>query len=233
MKDFIWKGMRCGVWEPADALKEVPLLILAGGAQEDTLFQRLERRYKKGAPGLIIAFQAPDWNDAYSPWPMEKIYREGNSFGGKGDQTLQWLTEDLIPWADQKYAVRTRMIAGYSLAGLFALWSFYESGLFDGCASCSGSLWFAGWEEYAKTHRAKRPGITYLSLGRKEEKTRNPYMQSVGDCTRRMAQRQQEDPLIQENILVWHDGGHFNDPAGRVMAGMDWLWNRLTILMNH
>ena len=80
MKDFTWKGMRCSVWEPDGALKEVPLLILAGGEQEDVLFQRLEKRYKKGAPGLLIAFQVSDWNDAYSPWPMEKIYRDGSSF---------------------------------------------------------------------------------------------------------------------------------------------------------
>lgn len=233
MKDFTWKGMRCSVWEPDGALKEVPLLILAGGEQEDVLFQRLEKRYKKGAPGLLIAFQVSDWNDAYSPWPMEKIYRDGSSFGGKGRWTLQWLTEELIPWADQAYAVRVRMIAGYSLAGLFALWSFYESGLFDGCASCSGSLWFAGWMEYAKTHRTKRPSISYLSLGRKEEKTKNSYMQRVGDCTRQMAEWQQEDPLIRENTLVWQDGGHFNDPAGRVMAGMDWLWNRLKTLTDY
>ena len=62
-------------------------------------------------------------------------------------------------------------ISGYSLAGLFSLYSLHELDL-DGAISVSGSLWQEGWLEYLKNHPIKNKRI-YLSLGSKEHKTRN------------------------------------------------------------
>ena len=74
-------------------------------------------------------------------------------------------------------------IGGYSLAGLFALWAACQTDLFRGVAAASPSMWFPGFLEYIKEHPI-RSGRVYLSLGDREEKTRNPVMATVGDCIR-------------------------------------------------
>lgn len=64
-----------------------------------------------------------------------------------------------------------RGIAGYSLAGLFALYAIYQTDVFTRVGCISGSLWFPGFLEYVFTHESKRrPGCLYFSLGDKEAK---------------------------------------------------------------
>lgn len=80
---------------------------------------------------------------------------------------------DLIPKLKADYGVdREIYLIGYSLAGLFALWTAYETDIFSAIASCSGSLWFEQWDEYVLHHQIKHESNIYLSLGGKEEKQR-------------------------------------------------------------
>ncbi len=60
---------------------------------------------------------------------------------------MDTLTQRIVPLTENHlgYAPEFRGIAGYSLAGLFALWAVYQTGLFDRAASVSGSLWFDGF----------------------------------------------------------------------------------------
>ena len=75
---------------------------------------------------LLCAFQVEDWNGDFSPWKAPAAF--GNEdFKGNGLKTLQWLTNDLIPELKTAYgADREIYLIGYSLAGLFALWTAYE-----------------------------------------------------------------------------------------------------------
>ena len=69
-------------------------------------------------------------------------------------------------------------------------------------------LWFPGWLEFIENHSPAVKSI-YLSLGKKEEKTRNKTMAAVGDNIRR-----QYDMLIQHDLdvtLEWNEGNHFTD----------------------
>ena len=47
------------------------------------------------------------------------------------------------------------VIAGYSLAGLFALWAAWNSGYFRRVASVSGSLWYPGFTDYIRNNEPK------------------------------------------------------------------------------
>ena len=99
---------------------------------------------------------------------------------------MKWLLEEGVPYIDRTYHVKEQehWLAGYSLAGLFALWAAYECDIFSGIACCSGSLWFKDWDIYMREHTLKRKCSVYLSLGGKEEKTKNAVMATVGDRTR-------------------------------------------------
>lgn len=121
---------------------------------------------------LFCAFQVKDWNGDFSPWKSPAAFGD-DDFKGNGPKTLQWLMNDLIPKLKADYGVdREIYLIGYSLAGLFALWTAYETDIFSAIASCSGSLWFEQWDEYVLHHQIKHESNIYLSLGGKEEKQR-------------------------------------------------------------
>ena len=162
----------------------------------------------------LLAFQVEDWNRDLSPWPAPPVFRD-QAFAGEAGKTLAWLKENIDP------AVERRCIGGYSLAGLFSLWAFYETGLFTGAASCSGSLWFPGWMDYAKSKSAPSRSALYLSLGEKEPKARNPQMAQVDACTEKQFALAQAQGLQTE--FRWHPGGHFQEPEARMAAGFRWM----------
>ena len=186
----------------------------------------LLRRKTGGRNYVLIAYPVEDWNRDFSPWPAVGLSGD-REFPGQGKETLRWLLDQGLPWADREYFPGKEKpfhyVAGYSLAGLFSLWAFYESGRFAGAASCSGSLWFPGWERFAEAHSAPAESRIYLSLGVKEEKTGNPLMAQVGDATRKQYERIRGDRNVDLHALEWKGGGHFTDPAGRMAEGMAWL----------
>ena len=90
-------------------------------------------------------------------------------------------------------------------------------------ACCSGSLWYPGWKEYSEGQKAPKGSCVYLSLGRKEEKTRNRKMAVVGEMTRWQYEQVQRDLNVRASELIWHNGGHFADIDQRIAQGFIWL----------
>ena len=163
---------------------------------------------------LLIAVD--DWNRQLSPWPAEKVFKKGEPFAGEAEETIRELIGILKPYQG-KY--RTMTIAGYSLAGLFALYTCTKSDLFDRCLSASGSLWFPGWLEYLKDHPLHCRRV-YLSLGDTEKNTRNPLMANVEENTERSRDL---IAAYAEVKLETNPGNHVNDPPGRINKGIQWL----------
>ena len=214
-------GVQCHIYQNGSG---GPALYWGTAAQEgrETVVKIL-RELRPGAVFTLVCFEAEDWNRDFSPWAADGV-RPGEAFTGGGAATLAWLTGACVPYIEEKFGKpAARMIGGYSLAGLFALWAFYESGLFTGCASCSGSLWFPGWTDYVNRKKAPEGSRVYLSLGAKEEKTRNAAMAAVGDMTRRMHDILTADGNVTRTELVWHPGGHFADVERRIAQGFAWL----------
>ncbi len=192
----------------------------------DRLAERLAEKAGNVAYTLII-FEITDWDAQLSPWPARSTFGE-EPFRGKGADTLSWLTDRCIPALKAEGLIANdvpQYIAGYSLSGLFALWSLLESDMFDGAASCSGSLWFDGWMDYVRSKKISRNVSVYLSLGSKEERTKNPLMQTVGDCTRETYEYLKKHPAVKRTALQWNKGGHFADADERLIKGILWLMN--------
>ncbi len=64
----------------------------------------------------------------------------------------------------------------------------------------------------------------YLSLGGKEEKTKNKVMAAVGDRTRAQERLLQEDSMVESVVLEWNAGGHFADAGKRLAKGVKWMF---------
>ena len=177
-----------------------------------------------GRPFSLAAFRVDSWNDALSPWPAPPVF--GNSaFGGQAEQTLAFLLERLLPCVRDRFHPLRLHVGGYSLSGLFALWAACRTDAFHGVAACSPSVWFPGWIDYAQTHPL-RASLAYLSLGDREEKTRNRTMAQVGECLRQQYALLQEQNGVRECTLEWNPGNHFVDAPLRTAKGFAWLLDR-------
>lgn len=173
-----------------------------------------------GADLTLIAFETENWNDELSPWSAPAVFGD-EDFDGSAEKTLETLKNDVIPSTEKKIgAPERRFIGGYSLSGLFALWCCYESGLFDGAASCSGSLWFPEFDEYIES-RLVPSGKFYFSLGDKEPKTKNKIMSTVGDMTLKVYNKFCE--VNADCRFEFNSGGHFKDCALRLAKGVAFL----------
>lgn len=167
----------------------------------------------------LAVFDVTDWNAQFSPWTAPAVFGK-DAFSGKGNDTLRFLENGFLPEIKSKFPESEVFLTGYSLAGLFSLWALYETDKFNGAVCCSSSLWFDKWDEYASLHRIKSPSTIYMSLGDREEKTKNKVMSIVGDRTRRQAEILKEDPNVEKLYFEWNEGGHFVEPLKRVAKGI-------------
>ena len=170
---------------------------------------------------LFAAVPVKSWNDELSPWKSPAVWGK-ESFGGKAADTLRFLTEQAIPTLKQQFALPENVriiLGGYSLAGLFALWASTQTALFSGVAAASPSVWFPGWMKFEQQHPIQAQRI-YLSLGDREERTRNATMAAVGDNIRALHSRLAERGA--DCTLEWNSGGHFKDADLRTARAFRW-----------
>ena len=171
---------------------------------------------------IFIEILIDNWDENLSPWQIET--NNNRSFAGNGPKTLNWLLNNIIPYINNNFKEHQEIyLTGYSLSGLFSLWSLYETDIFAGIACCSGSLWFPKWEEFILKNKIKHNALVYLSLGGKEERTKNPLMASVGENTRNQLKILKNNPFVKSVILEMNPGGHFSDTAMRVAKSINWI----------
>lgn len=162
-----------------------------------------------------------DWNHDMSPWYMPSIYSKEKSFSGGADEYLRLLIDEILPNAKEMIEGEPGFtgIAGYSLAGLFAVYAMYKTDVFDRVASMSGSLWFYDFMEYCKRNDFRKlPDKIYFSLGDKEANTRNPVLKTVEDNTRELSEYFKN--LGSEVIFELNKGNHFTDTVLRSAKGI-------------
>ena len=174
----------------------------------------------------LVAFEIKNWQSELTPWTSPAVFGKV-PFGEGASATLSFIKDTLIPQLEQMELFDKNgmqcVFGGYSLAGFFALWSSYQTKLFGGIAAVSPSVWYPQWMEYAEKNRPLATSV-YLSLGDKEEKTKNPTMAQVGNCIR----KQQELLAAQgiNTILEWNPGNHFQHSDERTAKGFAWLINQ-------
>lgn len=165
-----------------------------------------------------------EWNTDLSPWEIPPVYKNDEPFTGGADAYLEALTGEIIPAIIGELGSEPAYIAlaGYSLAGLFAVYAMYRTDRFARIASASGSMWFPGFVEFAKSHEpAALPEKLYFSLGDKEARTRNQVMATVEQNTGALFDYYKS--LGVEAVFEMNPGNHFQDAAQRMANGIVWL----------
>ncbi len=215
-------GQLCVTVYPAMSADSPVVYLIADRGEDDetaVLLKSEPGSARESRDFSLVTITGFSWNDDLSPWSAPPAYKKGEPFSGGADSFLRILSEEIIPQAEEDLHPVWRGIAGYSLAGLFSLYSLYRTDLFDRAVSASGSLWYPEFDAYFSSHRMiKNPDRIYLSLGDREASTKNPVMQRVADVTETFLQyclKQQIDAVFEYNA-----GGHFQDAPLRIAKGI-------------
>ena len=155
-----------------------------------------------GCPSFtLVTISDLNWNHDMVPWDSPPAFKNAEPCTGGANDYLRLLTEEIIPTAEKEIngVPFWRGIAGYSLAGLFALYAIYQTDLFSRVGSVSGSLWF--------------PGM-------KESKTRNPVLRSVRQNTEEIQAFYQGKGI--DTMFQLNPGNHYNHSVERTAAGLCW-----------
>lgn len=172
----------------------------------------------------LIALSGLDWNRELSPWQAPALMPQEGDFGGGAAEFLRALTGEIMPKVMEKagIAAQRQILAGYSLAGLFALWALFQTDVFCAAASMSGSLWYPGFLEFVRTHEtAGVPARVYLSVGDRECRTSHPLLSQVQANTEAVCAEFRARGIGAEFEL--NKGGHTKNAAGRTAKGIDRL----------
>ncbi len=171
--------------------------------------------------GFVMAtFDTGDWARALMPWQDTAVSRDVE-VGLHARDTLYFIEQSLLPWLANRYGNLPCIIGGYSLGGLFALWTAMETATFSAVAAASPSLWIDGWLNYAQSHPIMAKNV-YISLGDREEHCRNQRMKRIGDCVRQQHEILRMQLGDAHTTLEWNHGGHFGEEAERTARAFAW-----------
>ena len=128
----------------------------------------------------------------------------------------------------ERYGKLPIVLGGYSLAGLFARWAVCKEECFDAVAAASPSLWIVAWKGFSDAHEVYARYV-YLSLGNREEITKNKAIAQVGTNVRWEYDHLQRTIGSDHCTLVWEKGGHFVTPHLHLARAFAWCINKLTV----
>lgn len=217
-EDFTLCGHKLSLFQAEKA--DCPLIVFHSFSDEgEAVYQELR---KQNAPECsFLSISISDWQREMSPWPAAALSKDGESFSGGADVYLENLLSVILPWATERIHGKASFIgiAGYSLAGLFALFALYKTDVFTRVASMSGSLWFPGIKEFCKENAMKiLPEKLYLSIGEKESKTRHPILKTMQENTEDLLKHFKSMGI--ETTYEVNPGNHFQDVNLRCARGI-------------
>ena len=176
-------------------------------------------------PFLLATIELEDWTIGLMPWWDGNISRDPEA-GKHGQETLDFILNDLLPELESRYGALPVLLGGYSLGGLFALWASCQTDRFRAVAAASPSVWIHGWLHFAKK-QAPMADAVYLSLGDREEQVKNQAIARVGDNLRAYCELLQDQLGPDRCTLVWEEGNHFTDNAGRLARAFAWCLQQM------
>ena len=206
-----------------------PIVYLLGDVADNSPIQ---------VPGgvSLVNVGADLWEENFSPWCAPRVFAKRPNFGDGAQKTLDTLIDQVIPWteSDLTEPPAYRVLVGYSLAGLFSLWTgVSQSGAphvdahvatFQRIGAVSGSFWFPGLLDYVDQQlRGGAVGLThaYLSLGDREARTPNPQIMHVRENAELLASRLESAGIT--SMFELNRGNHFQNVEGRMQKALDWL----------
>ena len=177
---------------------------------------------------ILVTISNLDWNNDMTPWFAPKLNKNDTDCLGNAADYIKLLTNKIIPRIEGyiinnlKLKIEYFAIAGYSLGGLFAVYTAYKTNLFTRIASASGSFWFPKFVDFVKTNNiSSNIRKIYFSLGNKESKVRNKLLATVEANTLELNKIYANQGI--ETIYEVNEGNHFKEAVLRMAKGIKWI----------
>lgn len=200
-----------------------PLLILHCFSEEEEAVVKLLKG-KEYFSFPLLCINNLEWQKDMCPWDSPALINTEKDFIGGADEYLSLLEKEIIPKAVEILGEEPTYyaLAGYSLAGLFALYAGYRSSLFSRIASVSGSLWYPDFVSFAKEKKMlSKAERLYLSLGTEEAKTKHAVLSTIERKTRELVEHYQSSGYCVN--FEQNPGNHFCEVEQRIEKGIRWI----------
>jgi len=198
------------------------LILHCFSEEEEAVVKLLQGQEYFSFPLLCI--NNLNWQKDMCPWDSPALIKNEKDFIGGADEYLFLLEKEIIPRAVEILGEEPTYyaLAGYSLAGLFALYAGYQSSLFSRIASVSGSLWYPDFVSFAKEKKMlSKAERLYLSLGTEEAKTKHSVLSTIESKTRELVEHYQSSGYCV--IFKLNPGNHFCEVEQRIEKGIRWI----------
>ena len=198
------------------------LILHCFSEEEEAVVKLLQGQEYFSFPLLCI--NNLNWQKDMCPWDSPALIKNEKDFIGGADEYLFLLEKEIIPRAVEILGEEPTYyaLAGYSLAGLFALYAGYRSSLFSRIASVSGSLWYPDFVSFAKEKKMlSRAERLYLSLGTEEARTMHAVLSTIESKTRELVEHYQSSGYCVK--FEQNPGNHFCEVEQRIEKGIRWI----------
>lgn len=226
MKEFVINNKIINIFCNDTKIKELPVILLNTFNNEGKNIW--EKCNELGANEFIfVSIAKISWHNDLTPWEYSPLYKGDSKYLGYADSYLKEIENDFIPKVEEYITNKLNKeisyygIVGYSLGGLFALYSGFKTDRFKRIASASGSLWYPKFSEFVKSNKlSDNIDKIYFSLGNKESKSKNEILSTVEDKTKKIYEyiSKNTNSIYEEN-----EGNHFKDGILRMAKGIKWI----------
>ena len=224
-----------------------PIVYLLGDVADNSPIQVPE--------GVSLVNVGADlWEENFSPWCAPRVFAKGPNFGDGAQKTLDTLINQVIPWAESELTESPayRVLVGYSLAGLFSLWTGVSQQVACGCqpgtattpqlsgpgapyvdapaatfqriGAVSGSFWFPGLLDYVDQHLSGGAvGLTHAYLSLGDREARTPNPQIMHVRENAELLASRLESAGITSMFELNRGNHFQNVEGRIQKALDWL----------
>jgi len=206
--------------------KELPIIILNTFSGEgNKVWEECQKLNVNDF--ILVAISKMNWNNDMTPWECPPLYKGDSYCRGYADEYLALIENKIIPKVQDVITnelhkkIKYFGIAGYSLGGLFAVYSAYNTDIFKRVVSASGSMWYPNFAEYVKENEiSNNIDKIYFSLGNKEKNSKIEILQTVEDKTKKI-----QDYLGKKvnSIYEENEGNHFQNGVLRMAKGIKWI----------
>lgn len=159
----------------------------------------------------------------YTPWPEPAIRPGTPDFGGQLGQYHRELNNEILPALIDEYALDTEKLAygGYSLGGLAAVMSLWETEVFASVFSLCGSFWYPGVADFIEEHPLlNRSARVYLQNGTREGKGHNNRLSEAAAYAQRVHTALR---TVCGAKTVFDDNGHHDRQNERFCTVLRWV----------
>ena len=223
MFEFKVDDKKVNIFCSKNSIENIPVIILNTFSNEGNEVWK-ECKKINSNDFILVAISNINWDDEMTPWECDSLFKDDKPCKGLADEYLKQLIDKIIPKAKEyiennlNKKITYFSIAGYSLGGLFALYSGYKTSLFKKIISCSGSLWYPGMLKFVEDNTLnENVDKIYFSLGNKEKNSKNAILKTVEDRTIKI-----ENILSKRvnTIFEFNEGNHFVDANLRLAKGI-------------